>query len=1416
MNKPILLIILNMLVIISVSSETIVNPGDVSGIWNYEGSPYLIQGDITIPADSQLVIESGVEINFCNHSRLNIYGNLKTLGNSADSVIFSYGYPYDYWRGLRFQNTSLQDSSYLSYSIITNARALDGGYQERRGGGIYCYNVNNLKIDHCRICECQADYGGGIYTSHSSLIITNSRFSNNYAYHDGGGIDFSGNSYPIIQDCILDNNTAVNDGGGIYCVSGSSMILEDIIITGNQAINYGGGGMHCWNATAILYNCDIINNSGLNGAGLAVTNNSIVALENCLISENYSIWKGGGINISQSTVTGNNLKITLNHSEHSGGGIYTYGYTLNLSNTRISNNVATDNGGGVLTYGNSEIFFSSENRCNIYDNISQNPENKGHDIYSSNSDYYYSVILDTFSVLTPTDYHAHPLENFEFDILNGKNELVSQDIYVDWQGSDDNSGLSPDDPLQSIFTALQRINPNSLNPLTIHIADGIYSPITTSEFYPLLGKSFLTLEGESKEATILDGNMASNIFSVVSKDSLSLENLTLKNGHTSDEGGAIYCSYGTDLKFFNLLIKNNSANNGGGIYTEFSQIEIIDCDIDANTATYSGGGINSDNWDTNLYLSGTNIRYNICNEYGGGLYHNVYNSLVFDPENRCNIYLNRSLINLGNDLGCYIYFSNENDIIVDTFTVAQPTDLFAYPIEDFNFDIMNAKIEYVDQDLYVSPEGSDSNSGLNPQEALKTIYFATLLIENEGDNINTIYLANGVYSPSTNGEIFPINFAKGRIRLEGENRDETIIDAEQTNNVFKIIEQDSIYINSLTVTGGSANYGSGFCIEESFVEMENLFITENYCNLLDYYSITSGGGIYCLDSDLIMTDCLLTNNHSKNGGGIFSDSSELTLTNIICQENSALNGAGIYLDNTDPDLTGCSFSYNNLIEWFNQFGTGGGIFIDENSTPDFSDTELNSIYSNFPSYNTSSGFDIFTDHYLLDTVLDTFTVSYLNGKYAYPPNRFLGFSAQNSFIEQTDANLYVNPSGSDLNDGLSPESPLRTISHALDIIFYNQEQVNSIILAPGEYSGSTNGENFPLFTGQYLIIEGEDPTTTVLSTGTDNFHFELYGVDSLIMEGITLQQGKGINCFDVNLTMNDLIIKDNTATDLSIIYAKDTDLVLENCYFYQNSKNVTGNVNGSIISMKFDSNFIMNKTTISNNISDTQNLIYLEGSCACLLNSIIWNNDPAIIKGINVSSNDYNLLFSHNDIQGGIDSLDIQGDYNLQWLEGNIDADPLFLDPESNDFSLQSTSPCIDSGIAYFAWEEQIFIDMEEDTYWGIAPDMGAFEYGMIENDENVIQFPTTTSLDQNYPNPFNPETRINFRLPKESEVKLIIYNIKGQRIKTLFKGNKQRGKHSLFWDGRDDAGKNLGSGIYFYKLSAGKQEIIKKMMLLK
>ena len=94
---------------------------------------------------------------------------------------------------------------------------------------------------------------------------------------------------------------------------------------------------------------------------------------------------------------------------------------------------------------------------------------------------------------------------------------------------------------------------------------------------------------------------------------------------------------------------------------------------------------------------------------------------------------------------------------------------------------------------------------------------------------------------------------------------------------------------------------------------------------------------------------------------------------------------------------------------------------------------------------------------------------------------------------------------------------------------------------------------------------------------------------------------------------------------------------------------------------------------------------------------------------------------------------------------------------------------------------------------------------------------PTEYGLSQNFPNPFNPTTQINYQLPEPAQVKIDIYNMLGQQIRTLVNTHQDANYYTIEWDGTNDLGQTVGSGVYFYHIRAGKQfQETRKMILLR
>jgi hypothetical protein len=94
---------------------------------------------------------------------------------------------------------------------------------------------------------------------------------------------------------------------------------------------------------------------------------------------------------------------------------------------------------------------------------------------------------------------------------------------------------------------------------------------------------------------------------------------------------------------------------------------------------------------------------------------------------------------------------------------------------------------------------------------------------------------------------------------------------------------------------------------------------------------------------------------------------------------------------------------------------------------------------------------------------------------------------------------------------------------------------------------------------------------------------------------------------------------------------------------------------------------------------------------------------------------------------------------------------------------------------------------------------------------------PVELRLQGNAPNPFNPSTVIHYQLPTAAEVRLDVYDVLGRRLRTLEHGaTRKAGPHAVRWDGKDDAGREVASGVYFYRLEAAGEVVTRKMVLMR
>jgi hypothetical protein len=120
--------------------------------------------------------------------------------------------------------------------------------------------------------------------------------------------------------------------------------------------------------------------------------------------------------------------------------------------------------------------------------------------------------------------------------------------------------------------------------------------------------------------------------------------------------------------------------------------------------------------------------------------------------------------------------------------------------------------------------------------------------------------------------------------------------------------------------------------------------------------------------------------------------------------------------------------------------------------------------------------------------------------------------------------------------------------------------------------------------------------------------------------------------------------------------------------------------------------------------------------------------------------------------------------------------------------------------------------DLENDTLEVYVKGFAQQTVGITDQ----VSLPRRFAVRQNYPNPFNPTTTIFYELPKTSDVKLVIYNLLGQRVRTLLNDRLEAGRHEIIWDAMNDQGYSVSSGVYIYRFEAGDYTRTLKMILMR
>ncbi len=642
------------------------------------------------------------------------------------------------------------------------------------------------------------------------------------------------------------------------------------------------------------------------------------------------------------------------------------------------------------------------------------------------------------------------------------------------------------------------------------------------------------------------------------------------------------------------------------------------------------------------------------------------------------------------------------------------------------------------------------------------------------------------------------------------------------------------------------------------------FTIVNGTGTMDLFNQLCGGGVFCKNSSPYIMNCNISDNKAYNGGGIFCRYADIILANNIIQNNNI--GGGVYCTHSNITMS------NNTIRYNHSILGGGGICFTMSSEGSFDSEERNSVYLNYAGQSN----DIFGSSYcpLFEVLLDTATViTNLKDFIYFDNNNQPIIDILNGMIEPVNQNLFVSPYGSNENSGFTPDDPLKTVSWALINVASDSTHSNIIHLTNGVYSPELTDEKFPLNMRSYVSLIGESEGGTILnatekstlitcgfgdckfqiknltlqnSVGFNSGSLDFFESSNVVVKNVTIKNsnteggGGGIYCAtDSNPLFEKVTVINNTAEigggawissnpvfiNCDISYNIGTDpyggtggivcggSTLLNCSLCDNN----GQQYGAAYITSVTKGFI--NVTVSGH-SNPQGAIHVSiNQIFELTNCILWNDGNEIYYG---SGGQSYVEISYSDIKNGELGIHTNGNGTYNWGDGNIDEDPFFVGGDPFSYELTKYSPCVDAGTPDTTGLHLPATDLAGNPrIFNGRIDIGTYEcQDTVSIDQPDTSFIHNLYLFQNTPNPFTNETEILFITADYERVEdytLSIYNAKGQLVRS-FDGSTNNFwvKTKIVWDGKDEQGRQVAPGAYFYKLEYNGNAVVRKMVLLR
>ena len=297
----------------------------------------------------------------------------------------------------------------------------------------------------------------------------------------------------------------------------------------------------------------------------------------------------------------------------------------------------------------------------------------------------------------------------------------------------------------------------------------------------------------------------------------------------------------------------------------------------------------------------------------------------------------------------------------------------------------------------------------------------------------------------------------------------------------------------------------------------------------------------------------------------------------------------------------------------------------------------------------------------------------------------------------------------------------------------------------------------------------------------------------------TFMNGGGLFAQNAIVTLDSLLVESNFANAGGGMVLKTcTEANVSNSVFHSNTGQFFGGAmyyDNTVSGVVAGNTIVENEATFSGGAG-----VHVMGNVPDMLNNIIAYNTGGTSFGNGVSVPGAPGSFLCNDVVGNSGS-DYSGMADPTGTDGNISVDPEFCDQAAADFNLGDGSPCSEAGSGGC----------------GLIGALGGGCSGSLVPVPDIEDgIPVAFKVEQNFPNPFNPSTTIRFALPGAAHTQVMIFDLAGRKVKTLVDDLLPAQSHEAVWMGKDDAGRTVSAGVYFYRVTSGDHRSVGRMALIK